>query len=340
LSPAAIRGGRKVREVNLRIAVTGAGGFVGSALIERLAASGRLGPDGAPISGIVAIDARLPAYGSALVTPLSGDISDPSFRANLLARPFDVLIHLAAIPGGGAATDYDLGWRVNVDAVIGLFDGLARQAKPARVVFSSSIGVFGAPLPADKVDDETYPVPTMSYGAQKLIGETLLADFSRRGLIDGLSLRLPGIVARPRQAGGHLSAYMSNIFHALAAGEAFTCPVSEQAQSWFMSRDRCVDNLIHAAVLPSPATGVRRSFNLPALRLSMAELVDGLAAQFGSHVRSLVSWQPNAQLEAQFGAYPPLLTPTADALGFRHDGDAATLVARALAPYRDKAQAA
>jgi nucleoside-diphosphate-sugar epimerase len=329
-----------VREAGLRIAVTGAGGFVGGALVERLAASGRLGPDGAPIAEIVAIDARLPAYGSALVSPMQGDIADPSLRTELLARPFDVFVHLAAVPGGTAAADYDLGWRVNVEAVTGLFEGLARQEKPARVVFSSSIGVFGAPLHADKVDDETYPRPTMSYGAQKLIGETLLADFSRRSLIDGLSLRLPGIVARPRQAGGHLSAYMSNIFHALAAGEAFTCPVSEQAQSWFMSRDCCVDNLVHAATLPSPATGVRRSFNLPALRLSMAQLVDGLAAQFGGHARSLIAYQPNAQLEAQFGAYPPLLTPTADSLGFRHDGDAAALVARALAPYRDRAQAA
>lgn len=328
-----------VREVDVRIAVTGAGGFVGSALVERLAA-GRHGADGAPIHEIVAVDARLPSYDSALVNPMQGDVSDPSFRAALLASPFDVFVHLAAIPGGAAAADYELGWRVNVEAVSGLFEGLARQQQPARVVFSSSIGVYGAPLPPDKVDDQTYPIPSMSYGAQKLIGETLLADFSRRGLIDGLSLRLPGIVARPRQAGGHLSAYMSNIFHALAAGEAFTCPVSRDAQSWFMSRDRCVDNLIHAAVLSAPGPGIRRSFNLPALRLSMAELVDGLAAQFGDHVRALVAYQPNAELEAQFGAYPPLLTPTADALGFRHDGNAATLVARAFAPYRGVGHAA
>jgi nucleoside-diphosphate-sugar epimerase len=310
----------------VRLAVTGAGGFVGSALVERLAAAGRL-PSGA-IDEIVAVDARLPAF-AGKVRPLIGDLTDSEFRAAFLSEPFDVVFHLAAVPGGAAAANYRLGWTANVEAVVGLFELLAGQKKPARAVFSSSIGVFGVPLPADKVDDETLPIPTMSYGAQKLIGETLLADYARRGLIDGISLRLPGIVARPWQVGGHLSAYMSNIFHALAAGEAFTCPVSAAATSWFMSRERVVDNLIHAAALPSERFG-RRIFNLPALRLSMAELVEGIGAAIGGDVRRLVTFAPDAALEAQFGAYPPLLTPIADALGFNHDGDAASLVRRAL----------
>jgi len=315
----------------LRIVVTGAGGFVGSALVERLSALDRLQAGGSDIAEIVAVDARLPDHSNPKVRALAGDLTDAAFRAALLAEPVDVLFHLAAVPGGAAAADYRLGWTVNVEAVVGLFEALALQERPARLVFSSSIGVFGVPLPADKVDDDTLPVATMSYGAQKLIGETLLADFSRRGLIDGVSLRLPGIVARPRQAGGHLSAYMSNIFHALATGEAFTCPVSRNATSWFMSRERCVDNLIQAASLPAARLATsHRSFNLPALRLSMDELVDGLAVQFGDHVRSLVTYQLNAELEAQFGAYPPLFTPIADGLGFTHDGDAASLVARAL----------
>jgi nucleoside-diphosphate-sugar epimerase len=177
----------------------------------------------------------------------------------------------------------------------------------------------------------------MSYGTQKLIIEALLADFSRRRLIDGLSLRLPGIVARPRQAGGHLSAYMSNIFHALAAGEAFTCPVSAKGTSWFMSRECCVDNLIHAASLPPDLVLPRRSFCLPALRLSMDELVGALAEQFGAAVKNLVTYASHPDLELQFASYPPLLTPIADALGFLHDGDAATLVRRALALPNDRA---
>jgi D-erythronate 2-dehydrogenase len=311
----------------VRIAVTGAGGFVGTALVERLASDGRL--PGARIGEIVAVDARLPAFASRCVRAVEGDLTDAAFRRELLSEPIDVLFHLAAVPGGAAAANYRLGWMVNVEAVVGLFELLAGYRLPPRVVFSSSIGVFGVPLPSDKVDDETLPIPTMSYGAQKLIGETLLADFARRGLIDGISVRLPGIVARPRQIGGHLSAYMSNIFHALAAGEAFSCPVSGDATSWFMSRERVVDNLIHAAGLPADALG-RRTFNLPALRLSMTEVVEGIGTALGRSVGHLVTFASDAALEAQFGAYPPLFTPIADALGFAHDGDAASLVRRAL----------
>jgi D-erythronate 2-dehydrogenase len=312
----------------LRIVITGAGGFVGAALVERLGALGEM--NSRAITEIVAVDARLPENLPPNVTRLAGNLADPAFIAAICATPVDILFHLAAIPGGAAAQDYQLGWSVNVDAVVGLFATLAAQKTPARLVFSSSIGVYGVPLPTDKVDDDTLPLPTMSYGSQKLIGEILLADYVRRGLINGVSVRLPGIVARPRQVGGHLSAYMSNIFHALAAGEAFTCPVSPQATSWFMSRARCVDNLLHAASLRQSDLE-RACFNLPALRLSMEELVEGLAEKFGSHVRSLVTYEPNAALEAQFGAYPPLHTPLADGLGFRHDGDAASLVTRALA---------
>jgi len=309
----------------LRIAVTGAGGFVGAALVARLA---RDGLRGVPAS-VVAVDARLPEALPAGVRRAEGDLCDKAFIDGLFAEPFDAFFHLAAVPGGAAERDYRLGWKVNIDATVAIIEALAAQQAPARLVFASSIAVFGAPLPQDGVDDGTLPLPAMSYGAQKLMIEALIADLARRGAVDGIAVRLPGILARPRVKGGHLSAYMSDILHALRAGEPFTCPVSEDAPSWFMSRQRCVENLIHAASLPE--TGLRRAFNLPALRLTMGELVDGAAAHFGAGVRSLVSYAPDAALQAQFGSYPPLSTPIADGLGFRHDGDAKALVAAALA---------
>ena len=312
----------------MRIGVTGAGGFVGAALVGRLVRDGVPGAAGRP--HVVAIDARLPAGLPAGVERVEGDLTDAAFRDPLFSVPFDLFFHLAAVPGGAAETDYRLGWRVNVEASVAILERLAAQAKPARLVFASSIGVFGTPLPADRVDDDTLPLPTMSYGAQKLMLEALIADFARRGSVDGLALRLPGILARPRVKGGHLSAYMSDILHALQAGETFVCPVEETATSWFMSRERCVDNLLHAAGLDRGAIGPRRAFTLPALRLSMIELIDGAASHFGREVRALVSFQPNATLQAQFGAYPRLVTALADGLGFRHDGDAAALVGRAL----------
>lgn len=306
----------------MRIGVTGAGGFVGAALLGRLAREGG--------AQIVAVDARLGETLPAGVRRAEGDLTDPAFLGALFAEPFDAFFHLAAVPGGAAERDYRAGWRVNVEASVAILEALAAQARPARLVFASSIAVFGAPLPAGGVDDDTLPLPSMSYGTQKLMVEALVADFARRGKVDGVAVRLPGILARPRVKGGHLSAYMSDILHALRAGEPFTCPVSEDAPSWFMSRSRCVENLVHAARLPAGALGARRAFNLPALRLTMGALVDGAAAHFGPQVRPLVAYAPDAALQAQFGSYPPLATAIADRLGFSHDGSAEALVAAAL----------
>jgi nucleoside-diphosphate-sugar epimerase len=312
----------------LLVAVTGAGGFVGRHLVRQLDRRGSLG--GRDIARILAVDTDLPAPASARVETLRGNITSAAVCGALVDRGPDVVFHLAAIPGGAVAADPALGWRVNVEASVKLMDALAQQRRGARFVAASSIAVFGVPLPSGHVDDDTLPLPTMTYGTHKLIVEAALADFTRRGLIDGVALRLPGIVARPPQKSGHLSAYMSNIFHALAAGESFTAPVSRQARSWFMSLPCCVDNLIHAAELSPGKLGSRRAFTLPALHLSMEELVAGLAAHFGEAVKDRVTYAPDAALEAQFGAYPLLRTPIADAMGFRHDGDATALVARAL----------
>jgi nucleoside-diphosphate-sugar epimerase len=198
-------------------------------------------------------------------------------------------------------------------------------------VFASSVAVYGEPMPA-LVNDATSPRPTLSYGAQKLIGEILLADYSRRGWIDGLALRLPGIVARPPEPSGHLSAFMSDIFWKLAAGEPFTCPVSPQAVAWWMSAGCCVDNLLHAIRLAPEQRQSARAIALPVLRLSIAELVDALARMYGDDRRALVSYAPNEALEAAFGRYPPLEATTAAALGFRHDGTIEQLIRNAMAP--------
>lgn len=312
----------------MRIGVTGAGGFVGSALIERLAEKGI--PDAGSSPTVVAIDARLPELMPAGVVRAEGDLADLQFLDSLFETPFEALVHLAAVPGGAAEANPVLGWRVNVEATVGILERLARQASAPRFVFASTIAVFGVPLPSGRVDDETLPLPTMSYGSQKLMMETLIADMTRRGAVDGLAIRLPGILARPRVKAGHLSAYMSDILHALQAGEEFLCPVSAEATSWFMSRERCVDNILHAMNLDRNAIGGRRAFNLPALRLSMREIIDGAADLFGSETRSLVSFAPNEPLQAMFGSYPPLHTTIADRLGFTNDGTAAAMIARSL----------
>ncbi|HSW20507.1 MAG TPA: NAD-dependent epimerase/dehydratase family protein [Ramlibacter sp.] len=231
-----------------------------------------------------------------------------------------------------AEQQYELARRVNLDATTVLLEsGKAQVEAGGRVpvfVFASTIAVFGTM--AALVTDETLPRPLLTYGAQKLIGETLVADFSRRGWVNGLSLRLPGVLARPPARTGQHSAFMSDIIRELAAGRPFTCPTAPHATTWASSLPCVVDNLVHAATgavaLPEP----RRTLTLPTLHFSMEELVNAMAAVHGTGVKTLVRFEPNERIEALFGRFPPLETPAADALGFRADIDLTTLVRRAV----------
>ncbi|WP_044563120.1 NAD-dependent epimerase/dehydratase family protein [Azospirillum sp. B4] len=319
----------------MRIILTGAGGFVGRHLARRLLAEG---VDGRPVTRLVLADLALPDLappdlGDARVARIAGDLSDPAVRAQLVEGGADVLFHLAALPGGAAARDPALSRKVNLDGTLDLIEAVAAakpvSAPPPRVVYTSTIAVLGHPMPA-LVDDTTPLRPAMTYGAHKLMVEVALADYRRQGLVDPVAIRLSGILARPGGASGLKSAFMSDVFHALAAGRPYTCPVSSGATIWAMSLDRCVANLVHAAGMDTGAMPPGGAVTLPALCFSMGDLVMAIARQTGAEP-SLVSYAPDEALEAAFGAYPPLATPAADAAGFRHDGTVDALVESALA---------
>jgi nucleoside-diphosphate-sugar epimerase len=296
----------------MRVIVTGAAGFVGRSLVARL----RQNHD------VVATDRRLPPN----IDGIAGDLSEPGFAERLVAGGCQALIHLATIPGGAAEQDPDLAWRVNVDATRRLVDAVVAGGPGARFVYASSIAVFGEPLPT-AIDDESEIAPRLLYGGHKAVAESWLATQSRRGALDAISLRLPGIVARPRDGAGLKSAFMSDLFHSIAAGEPFTLPVSGAATVWLMSVRCCARNLAHG-ILAEGQMPDSRALTLPAIRTTMAELV----ASIGRHTGRVpqIDYAPDEALEAAFGRLPLLTTRVADALGFVHDGDLDTLVANAL----------
>jgi D-erythronate 2-dehydrogenase len=316
------------------VVVTGANGFVGRALVARLLRDHAQGTRRLNRLSLLDVDFG-EASAAAPVRQLRGSIADRAVAAQAFERPVDCVFHLASIPGGTAEQQYELARDVNLHGTLHLLEAAKAQAERggpvSRFVFASTVAVYGSPLPA-VVDDDTAPSPQMSYGAHKLIGEIAVADFTRRAFVDGCSLRLPGVLARPPARTGQLSAFMSDLIRELRAGRAFTCPTTPQAATWASSIPCVVDNLLHAATMATGGWPVRRSLALPALHFTMAELVDAIAAVHGPQVHELVSWAPDARIEALFGRYPPLRTPAADALGFCHDGDLPTLVRRAVDP--------
>lgn len=310
----------------MRVMITGANGFLGRMLVQRLLELGELG--GQSITALLLLDQKLTGFpNDPRLRLLAGSITDPKLLRRCLADGVEVLFHLASIPGGSAEREYALGYQVNLLASLELLEQVRRARKPVVLVYASSVAIYGDSLPV-RVDESAEARPVLSYGAQKRMIEMQISDLSRRGEVDGRALRLPGIVARPREPSGLRSAFMSDLMHTLSAGERYVCPVSADATAWWMSARCCVDNLIHAAELQE--SGVQRVWQLPVLHLSIAQVVEALASTFGADRHNLVEFDPDEDLEALFGSFPPMRTPVAKALGFHHDGTASALIRNAL----------
>lgn len=310
----------------MHILVTGANGFIGRHLIATLLAQGSIA--GQKIQALTALDLALDQVADApLLQKIAGSYSDPQVLQQAFARPVDLAFHLAAVPSGLCEQNPALGMEVNVQGMIRLLDTLKAQENSCKLVFASSIAVYGKP-DTELHTDLTPPAPTLSYGAYKVVGEVLLNDYIRRGWLQGCSLRLPGIVTRPPEPNGAVSIFFSDLIRGLAAGRPVRCPVSPQAHSWLMSVGCCVRNLLHAA---EHEFTKGRTFMLPAQWLSMAALVQAIADHTGQpDLAALVDWQPDPWVEFNFGSYPPLSLPLAEAEGFRADESLPSLVADSL----------
>lgn len=301
------------------VVVTGAGGFVGRRLVSLLLERG------ASVVGLDNAAGGIPAGARAVV----GDLGDPAVRRAALADGCDALIHLATVPGGAAEADPAASRRINVDAMYDLLEEVAAAGTCPRVVYASSIAVLGEHLPRAGVDDQTPLSPQLIYGGHKAMMEHAVAMFANRGLIEGMSLRLPGILARPKAPSGMKSAFMSDLFHALKAGEAFTCPVSADAMIWAESLSCVARNFVHGLDVDPARLPASRALTLPALHIRMGDMAAEIARQCGTDA-GLVSYAPDPALEAAFGNYPPLTAAAADHAGFAHDGSLRYLVASAL----------
>ena len=238
----------------------------------------------------------------------------------MFAPQTDAVFHLAAVVSAGAEADFDLGYRVNLDAMRLVLEACRQQPAPPRLVFTSSVAAFGGELP-DVVTDTTAATPQSSYGTQKVIGELLVADYTRKGYIDGRTVRLPTIVVRPGKPNRAASGFMSNILREPLNGEAAVCPVPPEAKMWILSPQRAVDALIRAIELPADAWGWNRTLNAPGISVSVAEALAALAELAGPQSAARVRFERDPAIEKIVLGWPArFATARADGLGFRADG--------------------
>lgn len=306
------------------VLVTGAGGFIGHQLVGRLLTEPALAGARFTLCDLVLPEQQ----DDPRVRSVVGDFGDRAVLGRLLENAPDLVFHLAGVLGGAAEADPALARCINIDATLSLFDALRAPDAPPRVVFASSIAVFG-PSKGERIDDATETRPTLVYGAQKRMMEIALDQMSARGWMDGIALRLPGVVARPGADARLKSAFLNSVFYAVARGEDMILPVPRDGTTWLLSVQACVEALLHAARVPAALLQDRRVFTLPAQRVQFGDLVEGLRRTFPDSA-SCIEFRPDPDITAQFGRQPELSTQGADALGFRHDGDLATLLARAM----------
>lgn len=313
----------------MKILITGAGGFVGYRLAQALLKKGTLADAAgkpAPISQIVLFDMAFPPNVDARFKCVTGDLTDQACVAAALGNDTDAVFHLASVVSGGAEADFDLGMRVNLDGTRGLLDACRKLLKPPRFVFTSSVAVFGGELP-EVLDDGTTPNPQGSYGAQKVCCEYLVTDYSRKGYIDGRSLRLPTISVRPGKPNLAVSSFASGIIREPLNGIVSVCPVAPDAKIWLLSPGKIVEALIHAYELPSSAWGVNRVVNLPGITAVVGDMVATLRKVAGDKVADRVEWKPDARIEALVMSWPAKFrNDRARKLGFVADQDVESII--------------
>jgi nucleoside-diphosphate-sugar epimerase len=306
----------------MHILIIGAAGMVGRKLTERLASDKRLGS--AAIDQLSLVDVAVPDKPkdfSGKAVSEAADLANRGVAERLVAARPDIIVHLAAIVSGEAEADFDRGYRINLDATRALFEAVRKVSLKSpyvpRLVFTSSIAVFGAPFP-DKIGDEFFSTPLTSYGTQKAIGELLLSDYSRRGFFDGIGIRLPTICIRPGKPNKAASGFFSNILREPLSGQEAVLPVAETVRHWHASPRAAVGFLLHAMTMDLSPLGARRNLTLPGLSATVAEQIEALRRVAGEKAVRLIRREPDPVIGKIVSGWPQDFdAKRAMALGFR-----------------------
>ena len=313
----------------MKVVVTGAAGFIGRKLAHALLDRGELiGPKGTPetIDQLVLIDVvPAPAIDDRRVMSVVGEVGDPAVLDKVIGRNADTIFHLASVVSAGAEANFELGYRVNLDGMRALLELCRSAPGTPRLVFTSSIAVYGGDLP-EVIDDTTIPCPQLSYGAQKLICETLVADYTRKGFIDGRSLRLPTVMVRTGKPNLAASTWASSIIREPLAGQDVVCPVEPRSFMACLSARKTVEALIHMHELPSV-----RTVQLPGIPVTAGEMVEAAMRQAGDRPTGKqqtgkrqtgeVIWEADPKIQGIVDGWPrETRSARAEALGFEPDG--------------------
>jgi len=307
----------------MEVLITGGAGFLGSKLARQLLSHGTLaGPSGQAekISRITLLDqVAAQGFDDPRIAIMTGDAAEPAVIAKALTPSVHSVFHLAAVVSGEAESDFDLGMRINLDATRILLEQARKNGNRPRLVFTSSVAVFGGDLPP-KVLDTTPATPQGSYGAQKAMCELMVTDYSRKGFVDGRSLRLPTVTVRPGKANKAASSFASGIIREPLNGVVSVCPVPHDTKVWALSPRSTVHNLIHAHELDRAVFGSAGAVNLPGLTTTVGEMVAAMGRVAGADKMKLVEWKEDLAISTLVRTWPgDFVTARAEKMGFVHD---------------------
>jgi len=322
----------------MKVLITGGAGFLGRCLARELLARGSLkDTSGKPqaVTELVLLDVvRANDFGDSRVRMEVGDIAERGVLERVIDERTSAIFHLAAIVSGQAEADFDLGMRINLDASRLLLEICRERGHKPRVLFTSSVAVYGGDLP-NVVHDDTALNPQSSYGAQKAIAELLLSDYTRRGFVDGRVVRLPTISVRPGKPNAAASSFASGIIREPLNGETAVCPVEGATRLWLLSPRKAIENLIAALELDTALLGTGRALNLPGISVSVDEMVAALREVAGEQAVRRIVWERDARVEKIVGSWPGRWdTSRAESLGLTGERSFADVIRSYIADER------